>query len=224
MEDNTGQAGLDLELAVVIIDFGLGSKVMKLAKHHGIPVGLVALGMGTLRNRILEFLQLADVRKEVVIMVSESSVVSAVMDAVHDKFHFDKPFHGIGFTMPILSVTGLGKPGFIGRNSSSGGKDSMYQSIIVIVDRGKADQVMETATKAGARGGTVIKARSSAEDYDNVSLFHIDIEPEKELVMILAAADTTEAITAAIRAELEIDEGRHGVILCQDVNKTYGVK
>ncbi|MDR1669055.1 MAG: P-II family nitrogen regulator [Oscillospiraceae bacterium] len=213
----------ELELAVVIVDFGMGSKVMRVAKSSGVTLGLVALGTGTLKNRVLEFLQLADIRKEVVIMASERTTLSAAMEALNERFHFDKPFHGIAFTMPLHSLTGLGKLNFSHLNPGER-KDCMYRSITVVVDRGVADRVMEVATKAGARGGTIIKARSAAEAYDDHTLFHIDIEPEKEIVMILSEAGAADTIAGAIREGLDLGEEKGGLILCQDVDKTYGIK
>ncbi len=213
----------ELELAVVIVDYGMGSKVMRVAKSNGVSFGLIALGTGTLKNRILEFLQLADIRKEVVIMASDRTVVSAAMEALNERFHFAKPFHGIAFTMPLHSLIGLGKLRFNHLNAGER-KDCMYRAVIVVVDRGSADRVMEAATKAGARGGTILKARSSAEAYDDHTLFHIDIEPEKEVVMILSEASGADAIAEAIREELDLGEDKTGLILCQDVSKTFGVK
>lgn len=213
----------ELELAVVIVDFGMGSRVMRVAKSNGITFGLIALGTGTLKNRILEFLQLADIRKEVVIMASDRAVVSTAMEALNERFHFEKPFHGIAFTMPLHSLIGLGKLNFNHLNPGER-KDSMYRAIIVVVDRGLADRVMEAATKAGARGGTILKARSAADAYDDHTLFHIDIEPEKEVVMILSEASGADVIAGAIRENLDLDADKTGIILCQDVSKTFGVK
>ncbi|MDR1692507.1 MAG: P-II family nitrogen regulator [Oscillospiraceae bacterium] len=212
----------ELELAVVIVDFGMGSKVMRVAKANGITFGLVVLGTGTLKNRVLEFLQLADIRKEVVVMASDRVVVSAAMEALNERFHFEKPFHGIAFTMPLHSLIGLGKLNFNHLNPGER-KDCMYRAIITIVDRGMAGQVMDAATKAGARGGTILKARSAADAYDDHTLFHIDIEPEKEVVMILSEAGSADAIAAAIRDGLALEENKAGLVLCQDVGKTYGV-
>jgi nitrogen regulatory protein PII len=40
----------------------------------------------------------------------------------------------------------------------------------------------------------------------------MDIEPEKEIVMILSEKDSTEAIVASIRKKLKIDEPGNGII------------
>lgn len=82
---------------------------------------------------------------------------------------------------------------------------------------------MEAATKAGSRGGTIINARGSGI-HETHTLFAMAIEPEKEIVLILSENNTTEAIVAAIRQELRVDEPGNGIIFVLDVNETYGLR
>jgi nitrogen regulatory protein PII len=51
----------------------------------------------------------------------------------------------------------------------------------------------------------------------------MEIEPEKEIVMILSKKDRSEAIVSSIRNKLKIDEPGKGIIFIQDVAKTYGL-
>ena len=59
-----------------------------------------------------------------------------------------------------------------------------HELIICIVNNGFSDTVMDAAKDAGARGGTVLNARGTANK-EAESFFHIAIQPEKEVVMIL---------------------------------------
>jgi nitrogen regulatory protein PII len=98
----------------------------------------------------------------------------------------------------------------------------MYHLITTIVDKGKAEDVINAATKAGSKGGTIINARGSGI-HETSKLFSMDIEPEKEIVIILSEVDKTEEIVSSIRTNLKIDEPGNGIIYIQDVNKTYGI-
>ena len=98
----------------------------------------------------------------------------------------------------------------------------MYQIIITIVNRGKAEDVIEAAKAAGSKGGTIINARGSGVN-ETSKLFNMDIEPEKEMVMILSKEDITENIVSSIHERLEIDKPGNGIIFIQNVNKTYGI-
>jgi len=66
----------DYQLLVVIVNFGLGSKVLKIAKQEGIGGGTIVIGKGTHRQPILEFLELAETRKEIVMMIAPLRLVN----------------------------------------------------------------------------------------------------------------------------------------------------
>ncbi|MFY9393746.1 MAG: P-II family nitrogen regulator [Halanaerobiales bacterium] len=211
------------DLIVTVVDFGLGSKVIKTARESGISGGTIFLGTGTVDNRLLEILSLDHVRKEIAIMVTESSVAYEALDKLNEKFHFDKPNHGIAFIIPVSEVYGT-------RDSVSetiikkdrGDENTMYKAIFTIVDRGKGENVMDAAKSAGAKGGTIINARGSGI-HETEILFSMPIEPEKEVVMILAKNEIVDNISSAIREELKIDEPGMGIMFVLDVNKTYGL-
>ncbi|MDI9477601.1 MAG: P-II family nitrogen regulator [Bacillota bacterium] len=208
------------DLIVTVVDFGLGSKVIKTARESGISGGTIFLGTGTVDNRLLEILSLDHVRKEIAIMVTESSVAYEALDKLNEKFHFDKPNHGIAFIIPVSEVYGT-------RDSVSetiikkdrGDENTMYKAIFTIVDRGKGENVMDAAKSAGAKGGTIINARGSGI-HETEILFSMPIEPEKEVVMILAKNEIVDNITSTIREELKIDEPGMGIMFTLDVSKS----
>jgi nitrogen regulatory protein PII len=51
----------------------------------------------------------------------------------------------------------------------------------------------------------------------------MEIEPEKEMVMILSKKDITDAIVSSIRKKLEIDVPGNGIIFVQNVVQSYGI-
>jgi len=52
---------------------------------------------------------------------------------------------------------------------------------------------------------------------------NMEIEPEKEIVLMLTPVDLTERIVTAVREGLRIDEPGNGIIWVQPVNETYGI-
>lgn len=66
----------------------------------------------------------------------------------------------------------------------------------------------------GARGSGI---------HETSKLFSMDIEPEKEIVLILSETDMTDAIVSSIRTQLKIDDPGKGIIYIQNVNKVYGI-
>ena len=210
------------ELICIILNYGLGSKIMQTARKHGISGGTVFLGKGTVKSRLLDFLALSDVRKEIVLMVSGKSVVNDVMKLLNDKFEFEKPGHGVAFTVPVNDIIGARNCERSAGEEKRGADNKMYEVITVVVDKGRAENVIEVATKAGSKGGTIINARGSGI-HETMKLFSMDIEPEKEIVMILSEKETTDTIVSSIREQLKIDEPGNGIIFTVDVNKAYGL-
>ena len=212
----------DIELLCVIVKSGLGSKVMHKAKQHGISGGTVLLGKGTVNNKILNFIGLADVSKEVVLMIANKKVMNEALIKLDEEFKFEKPNHGIAFTTPITNVIGMRSCKTVHENKEGGFDEIMYNSITIIVDKGKAEDVIDAATKAGSLGGTIINARGSGI-HETSKVFSMEIEPEKEVVLILSKTNQTETIVESISKEMKINEPGNGIIYVQEINKTYGL-
>lgn len=212
----------DFELICVIVNFGSGSRVLKQAKKNGIKGGTIFLGKGTIKNHLLEILDLNDIRKEIVIMTGCSHIVKEVLVKLDKEFQFKKPYHGIAFSMSVAGFLGAGNYIYNDKHKKKGDENIMYHSITVIVDKGKGELVMEAAEKAGTKGGTIINARGSGI-HETSKLFSMEIEPEKEIVLILSEVHLTEKIVKSISKELEIERPGNGIIFIQDVNKTYGI-
>ena len=98
----------------------------------------------------------------------------------------------------------------------------MYNLICIIVERGFAEDVIDAAKAAGSRGGTVIHGRGSGI-HETSKLFAMEIEPEKEIVIIVSEKTVTDGIVASIRDKMKIDEPGKGVIFVQNVTATYGL-
>ncbi|MFA7068944.1 MAG: hypothetical protein WC127_08255, partial [Acidaminococcaceae bacterium] len=102
---NSYQAG-DIEQICIVVNSGLGSKVLKKAKHYGISGGTLLRGKGTVHNRILELLCLSDVKKEIVLMVADRKIGRQVLDKLNEEFKFAQPNQGIAFTTSVYSLIG----------------------------------------------------------------------------------------------------------------------
>lgn len=212
----------NFELFCVVVDFGRGSKVLKIAKENGVSGGTIFLGKGTINNHLLKLLDLSDVRKEIVLMIADKEVAYEVLEELDNKIDFRKPNHGIAFTTSVANLIGTKDHVYNKDKESRGAENIMHNAIFVIVDKGRAEDAIDAAVAAGSRGGTIINARGSGT-HENNKLFAMAIEPEKEIVMILSEKDSTENIIRSIREKLKIDEPGNGVIFTLDINNTYGL-
>jgi nitrogen regulatory protein PII len=210
------------ELIYVVVNYGMGSRILHKAKEYGISGGTIFLGKGTVNNSLLNFLSLYDERKEIVLLGTDNHTADHALVELNKEFQFEKPNHGIVFTTSACEIVGSRCYKSEENEEGRGVNKLMYQNIITIVNRGKAEEVIEAAKAAGSKGGTIINARGSGVN-ETSKLFNMDIEPEKEIVIILSKEDITEAIVTSIREKLEIDKPGNGIIFIQNINKAYGV-
>lgn len=209
------------ELVYVIVNYGVGSKVLRKVKQHGITDCTVFQGRGTVSSKIAKFLSLYDERKEIILFGTDGKTAEHALVELNKEFQFEKPNHGIVFSTSACSI--IGSEAKCEKNEEGRGENkSMYQVIMAIVNRGMAEEVIEAAEAAGSKGGTIINARGAGVK-ETKKVFNIEIEPEKEMVMILSKKDITENIVSSIREKLEIDKPGNGIIFVQDVNKVYGI-
>ena len=213
----------DYELLIVIVPCGQGSKILKVAKSSGIQGGTILIGYGTHRQPLLEFLELAQTRKEIILMIAPRILVYSALDALKNTFKFHKKNHGIAYVVPVYNFLGSGKYDECCEDVTKGGMNmTIYQAIFTIVDKGNGFKVVEAAAKVGAKGATIVNARGSGIHETN-KFFNMEIEPEKEMVLILAKKEETQTIVATIRDELQIDQPGNGIIFVQEVHQTIGI-
>ena len=210
------------ELIYIVVNYGMGSRILNKAKKYGISAGTIFLGRGTVNNALLKFLSLYDERKEIVVMGTDRETANHALSEMNKVLHFEKPHQGIVFTTSACGIVGSRSCISEEKKEGRGENKPMYQIIMTIVNRGKAEDVIEAAQAAGSKGGTIINARGSGL-HETSKLFNMDIEPEKEMVMILSKQDITEEIVLSIRKKLKIDKPGNGVVFIQNVNSVYGV-
>lgn len=208
-------------LLTVIVNCGQGSRVLKIAKASWVSGGTIFLGKGTKKDHLLYYLALDDCRKEIVIMVTSRSLGLKAAQSIEKEMKLSQKDHGIAYITAIDFAMGNHQSLAV---ETENGKEAthMYRAIYSIVEKGNGEKVMEAAQKAGATGGTIMNARGSGV-HETTRLFHMDIEPEKEVVLILAKEEDTEKITNSINQELHISEPGKGIVFVQKVEETYGL-
>ena len=87
---------------------------------------------------------------------------------------------------------------------------------------GHSEAVMDAAKKLGARGGTVINARGTATK-EAETFFHITIQPEKEIVMILVPASIKDDVMHALYKEVGLDSAGQGIAFSMPVDSVVGL-
>lgn len=211
---------MNLEIITIISNFGKASKILSSAKKHGVSGGTVLLGYGTINHGFLNMLGLKDIRREILHIVVDEASVDNLMEELNTEFEFYKPHHGIAFTSSICKMTGAHMLKCDFNNEKQ--EEPMYQSITVIVDKGSGENVIDAATGAGSKGGTIINARGSGI-HETQKVFGMEIEPEKEIVLIIAKTENVNKIVSEIGEKLQLEEPGNGILFVQNLSRTYGI-
>ena len=97
-----------------------------------------------------------------------------------------------------------------------------YEVIICIVNAGFADAVMDAAKEYGARGGTVIHARGTANGLAEKK-FEIPVSPEKEIVMILIPTEIKDDVLKGLYRAVGLKTPGQGIAFSLPVDAAVGL-
>lgn len=211
-------------MLISVVRRGRGDKVVAIAKAAGAKGSTVLFGRGTARSLWLLYLGLADTEKELVFTIASREEMPPIIDALRKAPDLCGKVPGIGFTIDVSYFLHSGKTDY---NASQTGTDSLngenmgeHELICVIANSGFADDIMHAARDAGAKGGTIIKARGTGTEEDS-SFFGITIVPEKEMLMILARKNESEPILDAVRNCSCLSTPGMGIVFCMPVENFF---
>lgn len=97
-----------------------------------------------------------------------------------------------------------------------------YEVIFAIVNEGYAEDVMDVAREQGARGGTILNARGVTRQ-DVADFFGINLNIEKEIVMMVVKKDIKDSILNAIYKEMGMAKKAQGIAFSLPVTDTAGL-
>ncbi len=97
-----------------------------------------------------------------------------------------------------------------------------HEVILCIVNNGFSEAVMDAAREAGARGGTIIHARGTANK-NAEEFFNISIQPEKEIVMILVDSEIRDDVLHSLYNEVGLKDPAQGIAFALPVSNVVGL-
>lgn len=163
---------------IAIVRKGQAKDLMAAARKAGAPGGTICLAKGTASSTILAALGIGDTKQEVLTSVIDSNKADSIIEAIQS-------VKAKGVVMIIDSM-------------EESDMNSDWVLIEVICEDGYSEDIMATARKAGAEGGTVINAHGTSTE-DDVKFFGAPLIPEKEILMIVISKDKAEAVLKAIK-------------------------
>lgn len=101
--------------------------------------------------------------------------------------------------------------------------ESKFELVVCIVNAGFSQIVMEAARNAGARGGTILHARGSANP-EAEEFFNISIQPDKEMLLILVPGTIKDAVLRAVYTVGGTGTDAAGIAFSLPVSRTTTIK
>lgn len=97
-----------------------------------------------------------------------------------------------------------------------------FECIMTIVDGGYSEYVVDAAKSSGAQGATIINARGSTSKEPN-KFFKLNIQPDKQIVMILCKKEQTKEIVESISKKAGLNTKAHALSFVLPVEEASGM-
>ena len=97
-----------------------------------------------------------------------------------------------------------------------------YEMIFCIVNAGFAVEAMEAAKKAGAKGGTILRARGTANP-EAEEFYQISIQPDKEMLWIIVPKEIKDDVMHKLYQEAGLGTESKGIAFSLPVSNAIGL-
>ena len=178
-----------------------GANLMKrICEELDLPIVLSTPCRGTATRSMLDLLGMDSRDRRLFMTIASPEQTKKLIEEQRRRLYIDAPGNGVTLGVPIKSVGGAKTLAFLSNGQNVKGVPTLnfdYELILVIANQGATDQVMDAARSAGARGGTVIHGLGTGSK--NAEKFYkVSIASEKEVILIVSAAEQKAAIMKAI--------------------------
>jgi len=212
------------------VECGKGKKLMETLSNKDIWMHYQCVGFGTAPTEMMDIFGLGSNDKDIVISFAGEEKVKELMMDFGNNFSSYSEYGGLMMVLHISAINRLVSEILNHKESDEAAKgdtvmmknEHKHNLIMISVARGCTDQVMQTAKKAGATGGTVIRGRLvEAEKLKEIA--QVDIEEEREIIFIMAPANVSRQIMEDVNKEFGLNTKARGMLCALPVEKAYKI-
>ena len=212
-----------------IVERDKGKKLIKELENINIKVNFQTVGFGTAPTEMMDIFGLGSNDKDIVISLGSEDAVKPMMANFGTIFASHSKYGGL---MIVLKITAANRilTEILSRNSdknlekgNGAMKNEHHNNLILIsVNDGYSDDVMQIARKAGATGGTVIKGRL-ADIEQFADIVKKEVDGEREILCILAPLKTSAQIMEDVNEKFGLTSEANGIIVSIPTEKAYKI-
>lgn len=217
-----------LRALFLITSSKMAQKAAILFDESCVPIHYRTSGTGTASSEVMDLLGLANTDKKLLLTVLPKASADAMLLKLHKALRIGTVNSGIAYTVPLDAASRLvfrmleDMDKDIERKEAKPVNEMKNAMIAAVVNRGYSEEVMVAARAAGAGGGTVIHSRSVVDDS---ALPHVGagLAEEKDIVLIVANAETKVAIMQAIGEKCGIRTDAKGIVYSLPIDSVIGL-
>jgi nitrogen regulatory protein PII len=101
---------------------------------------------------------------------------------------------------------------------------SEAHAIVAIVERGKADPIVERAKEFGAGGATILFGRGTGQEEFQKMFHHLHVEASKEIIIILCTEAKLQQILGAVVEAGKLREPGKGIAFTFPISNLIGLE
>ena len=209
-----------IKMMVSIVERSHGKPLSKFLTAQGITFHYQCHAVGTATSDLLKILGIGSPERDVLFSFAAGEIVDRLMYRLkNDELEGHVDTKGIVFDMPLTGLNNVIATILFEKENkmAADGGVRMEQVgnnslILMVVNQGHTDAVMDTAREAGARGGTVIRARWAGSE-ESEKLYGITLQQEKEVILIVANGDKRKKIMEAVNEKHGLS-AEAGAMIC----------
>ena len=217
---------MELYQLLAVVDRETEPRLEAIFQSAGTAVGLSQPASGTAGSEVLARFGLANTEKRIVMTVASSSQQRMIFQMARKLLYLDIPGNGILAAIPVKAVAGQQTLSYLTDSKITGGVPSMdfeYELIVVVLNAGYADMVMDAAREAGAGGGTVLHAKGTGSTRSE-KFFSVRFADEKEMIYIVAHKNEKAAIMKAVSQKAGPATEARGICFSLPISDVMGLR
>ena len=197
-------------------------------KGHGAETVFAALCRGSARERTLDLLGLEPTERVMLCALIPAHAERTLLRRLVREMHIDAPNSGAAFTVNVDAIGGasalqyLCGDNILKKAEVNEMQESPYSLIIAIADKGQSALVLSAANAAGARGGTLVRAKEVGPE-QAFKFFGVTIAQEKEQVYMVVPSAKRDAVLHSIMDNAGMNSPAHAVAFSLPVDAAVGL-
>ena len=212
-----------------IVEEGRGKKLIKELSGLNVKINFQTVGFGTAPTEMLDIFGLGTNDKDIIISLGAEIDIRDMIANFGQRFQSHSKYGGLMIVIDISAASRVLNEILNFSDNQNNEREAVnmqnehHNNLIVIsVNEGYSEDVMQVARKAGATGGTVIKGRLA--DIEQFAEFvNTKVDGEREMLCILAPSKVSRQIMEDVNREFGVTSQANGIIFALPTEKAFKI-